>query len=868
MIVALRLRTSQSPITKTRGIASLTLPLLFASLFLPFCSLFVSTPVEAQVEPPDRRYLYIEDAEKKKFEKRKRAELKQKRKSAKPNKVAGATLPFDINATSIDFDSSGNKVKADGDVIITYSSLVAEAESGEVDIANNEAELRGDVRISDVGSNLTADAASINLEDGSGKMSNTEIYFAEGDYQLFAAEADRKEGDVYSLKDSILSTCQCPKDEDCLPWSLRAKEAEITRDGYGYAWNTSFTVQDVPVFYFPFLVFPAKNERQSGFLFPTIGTGRQSGLNLDIPFYWAIGESTDATITGVYESEIRYGTDLEFRKVFARNHSLEMGGIYLNESARDGRLFGTNIDDLDDPTLDTNRFAGYVDHSWTGDLGPLPLQFLLDGNFVSDDLFLREYDKPEIDERNARFVTSTAVLRAPITTTYGLEVRGEYNQAIVTDDDFVFQRLPEASIVGIDTFRPFGENPLGLKLVTSSELSYVNFTRRESFEGSRLELQEKVKLPFYVGNYLDGAVTLGVTGSQYDLSDNESVTRSINEDGEEVDEVVEILDDSTNRVVPSVTGELGTVLEKVIAVPEDSLFKKFAELGTIGRRSKLVRLKHTIEPGVKYKFVPFVSQSENPQFDSGDRLAQRNVVTYELTQRLYGRYEPRDPYLYGIEEAAPELDDVPGLRSQTPLDQQLSFGFEPERDGEEFQRLRQGAIRELAEFTLSQSFDVLEERKDRDPDENSFSDLGADLELYPNEYIRLKAATDFDFDQSQFSAYTLQGQFTSKRGDSLRTRLRFVRPSIRQLESSLEIKITDRVKLGYYSRFDDLTGSFIEQKGGIRVSSNCNCWLFDIDVTDKVNPDETQFTFNVTLVGLGEIGNTFFQSLSEEESNS
>ncbi|MCB0323421.1 MAG: hypothetical protein KDD69_07595 [Bdellovibrionales bacterium] len=129
----------------------------------------------------------------------------------------------------------------------------------------------------------------------------------------------------------------------------------------------------------------------------------------------------------------------------------------------------------------------------------------------------------------------------------------------------------------------------------------------------------------------------------------------------------------------------------------------------------------------------------------------------------------------------------------------------------------------------------------------------------------MKLGTDYDVSETDFSAYTVQGHLRSKRGDSLRSRLRFITDRIRQLESSIEVRITEYLKLGYYSRYDDLEGEFIEQKAGIRMSSACNCWVFDVDVADKINPDETKFSFNVTLVGLGELGNTFFSSLRDED---
>ena len=135
----------------------------------------------------------------------------------------------------------------------------------------------------------------------------------------------------------------------------------------------------------------------------------------------------------------------------------------------------------------------------------------------------------------------------------------------------------------------------------------------------------------------------------------------------------------------------------------------------------------------------------------------------------------------------------------------------------------------------------------------------------------LRNRIDYNPNDSTLRAYTVEGQLTSKRGDSLRARLRDVSnpgstSNLRQLETSLELKLTEFTKLGYYSRYDDLNSEFIEQKGGLRFFSSCRCWVFDLMVSEKLNPDQTKFIFNITLVGLGEVGNTFFSAKQNQNS--
>jgi lipopolysaccharide assembly outer membrane protein LptD (OstA) len=56
------------------------------------------------------------------------------------------------------------------------------------------------------------------------------------------------------------------------------------------------------------------------------------------------------------------------------------------------------------------------------------------------------------------------------------------------------------------------------------------------------------------------------------------------------------------------------------------------------------------------------------------------------------------------------------------------------------------------------------------------------------------------------------------------------------------------------SRYDAVASEFLEHRWGFRFLSQCRCWIFDVYVTDRVNPDETEVRAQITLVGLGSIG--------------
>ncbi len=70
----------------------------------------------------------------------------------------------------------------------------------------------------------------------------------------------------------------------------------MTMGGTGVAKGPVFYIEDVPIFYFPVLPVPVNQERQSGFLLPTVGYSNQYGPEAKAAFYWAISKEMDSTL--------------------------------------------------------------------------------------------------------------------------------------------------------------------------------------------------------------------------------------------------------------------------------------------------------------------------------------------------------------------------------------------------------------------------------------------------------------------------------------------------------------------------------------------------------------------------------------------
>ncbi|MGH7934874.1 MAG: hypothetical protein ACREQN_17160, partial [Candidatus Binataceae bacterium] len=68
----------------------------------------------------------------------------------------------------------------------------------------------------------------------------------------------------------------------------------------------------------------------------------------------------------------------------------------------------------------------------------------------------------------------------------------------------------------------------------------------------------------------------------------------------------------------------------------------------------------------------------------------------------------------------------------------------------------------------------------------------------------------------------------------------------------------DRMGLYFAPSYDFASHQMLSEAYGIRIKSPCDCWAFDTGITKTNNPSELAFQFQLTLGGLGSIGQSPF----------
>ena len=862
-------------------------PILFSLTILKLFLIqnIIIVDANSQFVSPDRRYVFQEDRKKNKFQKKK--SKPRLGKNLNKAKKKGSKIPLDVDAKVI--RKEGDSTIAEGGVSVSYQDSFIESDKMNYNSKTKFSNLKGNVRISDPGGEIRAEEIDVNLDTKEGTFKKSKINLEDSDFKINASKATRLKNDYFLFDDVDFTTCDCADDEDCAPWSFSSTHTEVQKDGYGLAENAVIRLYGVPVLYTPYLPFPAKSKRQSGLIAPRVTYNNRRGFIYYQPLFLNFDDSFDSTITPLIETNTRYGSGFELRKQFTKDNYLNFGFTGVNESLRRSKrvVDGNEVDSVDlqgtqlpqgMDTIPENRSGGYLRGFFSTPKDSHSVSLIIDAKYAGDDVFLRELEGVDIDDTETANLNSEIVMRTPLSNSFTLTGGTLLQQNLTSNDDKVLQRLPYISLNG---YHPL-EEVLGVNLRLTDQLKYTRFSRKENYDGSKLELYEKLTKPFYFGKYLEGSVYTDARLTKYSLS-NTVVSKDSN------GQVESSLPSSSDRLLPGIGGSVGTTFEKVVSSEALPVLKYLGELGQSGRYFEIAKFKHTLEPSLGYRFIAKANQKDNPDFLDGDRLRNRNIGTINLTQRWFAKLQGRDENLYGESDLAPRAEDVqpPSLLDSLESDfmPNSSTSMTPIRD--------RSGIREMANFSISQPYDFNRSRVDytlndrgQKIDQNgnyvsTFPWIATKLtgSLFLNEYLALRARYDYNLEDSRIETYKIDEQFTTKRGDALRLSFTFnkegtdpltnrvTRNGISQVVPSAEFVLTDRFKLGFFGKFDFTENEFTEKKSAMRYYSSCNCYTMDVVLADRINPDEQRLTFEFNLLGLGELNVPIFNKIGSDGSN-
>tara|TARA_E500000178_G_scaffold119497_1_gene119540 strand:+ start:155 stop:2515 length:2361 start_codon:yes stop_codon:yes gene_type:complete len=147
----------------------------------------------------------------------------------------------------------------------------------------------------------------------------------------------------------------CKKRDKCPPWEMSADEIRHDKQKkIIYYTNASLKIYDKKVFYFPKFFHPDPTvKRQSGFLIPKFQDNSTTGLSLNLPYFFAVAENRDITLTPRFFGNDKFLIQSEFReKNKNSNHIADFSHFTSSDSNSKNHLFYNFNRDYKSKTFD------------------------------------------------------------------------------------------------------------------------------------------------------------------------------------------------------------------------------------------------------------------------------------------------------------------------------------------------------------------------------------------------------------------------------------------------------------------------------------------------------------------------------------
>lgn len=488
-----------------------------------------------------------------------------------------------IEANEIERRERDKLTIARGDVRILMEDRILNADEVEADEMHEIIRARGRVQLIDGKSRLDGDRLEYRYRTNTGVM-----YQAKGAIPpatVFQGVEVHKEGDRrYRLVDGTFTTCRiCQPEPGGVDWEIHAGEAFLEQDEYLEAKSATFWIRGLPALYTPYILYPV-GPRRTGWLMPNVGTGGRSGFTYKQPFFWAIDESQDLTLTGAYRSERGPEGKASYRYIWGP----EASGFV------DGRI----MKDRDSESRDEVRATITARHDQQ--FNP-ELSLKSDINYVSDRRFDRAFPDSPPEARTASF-TDARVFLTQMWHNYGLQLLLEDSRTLNTDtNDSRLSRVPGVS------FFASPQRLFSLPVLLDGQLSGTFLQRKETPDSGRADLFPRLSLPWRVLTWATMTPSIGFRETAYSKRPGGG-------------------GGGTSRELFEARNELTT-----------RFFRNFDVAG-----ARVNRLVHLIEPRLSYWYVTAGNQRNIPQFDSVDYISPQNRITYSMTHRLLTKFKETD----------------------------------------------------------------------------------------------------------------------------------------------------------------------------------------------------------------------------------
>lgn len=596
---------------------------------------------------------------------------------------------------------------------------------------------------------MIAVAEELAYDTNSSRATAYDVAFASVPMQAhgYAHRLNKPDDTHYELEKVMFSTCP-PTDRK---WQIEAEQIDIDSDsGRGEAYDATFRLGNVPIFYLPYFNFPVDDRRSSGLLTPSARIDSDSGLKLSVPYYLNLAPNYDATIT----------TD-----VYTNRNPMITGEMrYLTENYGQGQLT-TAYMPRDKKYDDEDRTGVFYRHDWASETIP---RLTADAvySYVSDPDYINDFDDYGLVEnrlnlpRRGRvkyyddFVDAELKVET-FQTLKAVDAQGN----VIADKDKPYSRLPQLTV---DYRLPKFNNALDNFVVTGThDSAYFKKSINDGSESEKsgIRLYNKISASYPVEKswgYVKPKVSLQ---HLYTAFDEES----------RIDNNVSKDDNDQSVFVPSFSVDSGL-----------NFYSAGSPFGWFDHSMGGYQL---LSPRIKYSYSPYENQSALPNFDTRiasfdydqlfadswflghDRIADNNSVALGLNYRYIDsmgvtRFDGGIGDQFFINKPKVGLDETEGTldinstgvawRSSLQPYRNLWFDFNGALDSDNNLNYIASQVRYNPTPNSLINFGVIERKEDLITNQAALSALTASTIIPINENWRFLGQGQFDTDDNKF----------------------------------------------------------------------------------------------------------------------
>ncbi|PAR52807.1 LPS assembly protein LptD [Vibrio metoecus] len=513
--------------------------------------------------------------------------------------------PINVEADKLEA-INGQKATYSGNVVVVQGKKRIAADNVTLHQQENVVVAEGNVQFSDGEIKTLSTKATNHLNTDEMTLENTNYKFLCEPGRGEAVYVSKTGKAVYEIEDGSITSC--PEGNNA--WRMRASSIDVDQnEEIATFYNPRLEVQNVPVFYLPYLTVPIGDTRKTGFLYPTASYGSRNGYEVEVPFYWNLAPNYDLETTLNYMQ--KRGTQLN--SVFR----------YLTDFG-EGQIKSEYLPDDQLHTEQGNRWAFQYEHSG---IFQQAWKFEIDYSKVSDINYFSDLDSGIGNREDGQLIQEGRATYRSQNWDSSLLVR---DFQLLTDNtsssNLPYRLMPQLTY---NYYAPELMKYLDLDLISHISRFETEATGKPS--ATRVHIEPGLKVPFSNtwGNWTTEARLLG-TYYQQELDNTTDAN----------------LEESVTRVIPEFRSIAGIILER-----DTVLLDNYTQ---------------TLEPKIQYLYVPEKEQDNIGLYDSTllqtdyyglfrsrkysgvDRIASANQISYGASTRFFdSNYKERLNIAFG-----------------------------------------------------------------------------------------------------------------------------------------------------------------------------------------------------------------------------